>query len=241
MSGRGPATIADGVIRAFTLSLAQLGDPRIRRVLAKSVLLTLVLFAAAAALAGWLLTGTNPCGWGPLGWECTIGGGGGVAVALIFAVAGLWFLFPAVAIGVLGLFSDEVVEAVEDRHYPDAAAARRPTTTEGLALGLRSAGRILLWNLIALPFYVLLRVTGVGPFLLFFAINAVALGRDLGEMVAFRRLRGDALHRWLAATRVRRAALGLVVTFLFLVPFANLLAPVIGAAMAAHLFRGERR
>ena len=230
------------MIRAFTLALGQLRDPRIVRVLAKSVLLSLLLFALAATLVGWLLTGTNPCGWGPLDGQCTVGGGAGAAVALLLALAGMWFLFPAVAIGVMGLFADEVVDAVEERHYPAAAAAaRRPGTAEGIGLGLRSAGRLILWNLLAIPGYVLLLVTGIGPFLLFFAINAIALGRDLGEMVELRRHRGEVLKRRLAATRVRRAALGLVVTFLFMIPFANLLAPVIGAAMATHLFRGEGR
>jgi uncharacterized protein involved in cysteine biosynthesis len=230
------------MLKALPLVFAQLGDPRIRMVLAKSVLLTLALFLGAAALAGWLLSGANPCGWGPLGGECTLAGGSGLLVAALFAVAGLWFLFPAVAIGVLGFFADEVVEAVEARHYPAAAAAaaaRRPTTAEGLSLGARSAGRIVLWNLIAIPFYVILLVTGIGPFLLFFAINAVALGRDLGEMVAVRRHRGEALKRWLAATRGRRALLGLLVTWLFMIPFVNLLAPVIGAALATHLFQGD--
>jgi uncharacterized protein involved in cysteine biosynthesis len=229
------------MLRALSLSFGQIADPRVRSVLVKSVLLTLLIFAAVAALAGWLLTGSNPCGIGPLDYDCTIGGGSGAAIALLLGAASLWFLFPAVAIGVMGVFSDEVVEAVEARHYPAAAAAaRRPTTAEGVSLGLRSAGRILLWNALAIPFYILLLVTGFGPFLLFFAINAVALGRDLGEMVAVRRHRGAALEAWLAATRGRRALLGLLVTFLFMIPFANLLAPVIGAAMATHLFQEGR-
>lgn len=228
------------MLRAFTLSLAQLGDPRIRRLLIKSVLITLLVFAAAAAFAGWLLTGTNPCGWGPLDSQCALGSGAGLAVSFAFAVLGLWLLFPAVAIGILGFFADEVVEAVEARHYPDAAArARRPTTAESISIGARSAGRLLLWNVGAIPFYLLLLVTGIGPFLLFFAINAVAMGRDLGEMVAMRRHRGEALKRRLAATRGRRALLGLFVTWLFMIPFANLLAPVLGAAMATHLFQGR--
>jgi len=226
---------------ALGLSLAQLGDPRILKVLAKSILLTLLIFAGGAALLGWLMTGTNPCGWGPLWGECTVGESGGLAVSLLFAVLGLWFLFPAVAMGVMGIFSDDVVEAVEDRHYPEAAkTARAPTFAEGAAMGLRSFARIVLWNLLALPGYILLMVTGIGPFLLFFAVNAFALGRDLGEMVGFRHHRGDDLRRWLAATRGRRALLGLFVTFLFMIPFANLLAPVIGAAMATHLLQGRR-
>jgi CysZ protein len=228
------------MVRAFPLALAQLGDPRVRRVLVKAVLVTIILFAAAAAGIGWLLVGTNPCGWGPLSWECTIGGGGGVAAALLFAVLGMWLLFPAVAMGVLGFFSDEVVGAVEARHYPDAAARARPATgLESLAMGAQSAGRLLFWNVLAIPGYLLLLVTGLGPFLLFFAVNALALGRDLGEMVAVRHHRGPALKAWLAATRGRRALLGLFVTWLFMIPFANLLAPAIGAAMATHLFHAE--
>ena len=230
------------MLTAFSRALGQLGDPAILRVLFKSLALTLVLFAAAAALAGWLLTGTNPCGFGPLDYECTIGGGTGTAVAILLGLASLWFLFSAVAIGVLGIFADEVVEAVEARHYPAAAeSGRSPSFAKGLAVGLRSAGRILLWNLIASPFYLLLLVTGVGPFLLFFAVNALALGRDLSEMVAMRHLKGDALKRWLAASRGRRALLGLGATLLFMVPFANLLAPVLGAAIATHLFHREGR
>jgi uncharacterized protein involved in cysteine biosynthesis len=222
------------------LAVAQLADPRIRRVLAKSLLLTLLLFAAAAALVGWLVTGTNPCGLGPLDYECTIGGGTGTVAAILLGLASMWFLFPAMAIGVLGIFADEVVEAVEARHYPAAAASgRSPSFAKGLAVGLRSAGRIVLWNLLAAPFYLLLLVTGVGPFLLFFAVNALALGRDLSEMVAMRHLKGDALKRWLAASRGRRALLGLGATLLFMVPFANLLAPVLGAAIATHLFHRE--
>lgn len=225
---------------ALPLALAQLGDPRIRRVLAKSVLLTLALFAAAAALGGWLLVGSNPCGIGPLDYECTVGSETGTAVAVILGLLGLWFLFPVIAVGVLGIFSDEVVEAVEARHYPAAAASgRNPSPARSVALGLRSAGRLLLWNLLALPFYLLLLVTGIGPFILFFLINAVALGRDLGEMVAVRHLDGDALRRWLAHSRGRRILLGLGAALLFGIPFVNLFAPVLSAAMATHLYHSE--
>ena len=228
------------MLSAFFKAVGDLREPRVRRLLAKSLLLTLLLFAAAAALVGWLLAGSNPCGLGPLDYDCTLGSGGGTLAAMLLGVLGLWLLFPAMAIAVLGWFSDEVVEAVEERHYPASAAqARRPSRARSAAIGLRSGLRLLLWNLAALPFYLVLLVTGIGPFILFFAVNSIALGRDLGEMVAIRRLEGEALTRWLAATRLRRAALGFAVTWLFMIPFANLLAPVIGAAMATHLFRQE--
>jgi CysZ protein len=227
---------------ALPLALSQLGDPRVRRVLVKSLLLTLAIALALAVLAGWLLTGTNPCGLGPLNYDCSIGLGAGTLAAILMTLLGLWLLFPAIAIGVMGIFSDEVVEAVEARHYPAAAASGRSLPIgRSIALGLRSAGRILLWNILALPFYILLLVTGIGPFILFLAVNALALGRDLGEMVAVRHLKPEELERWLQRTRFQRALLGTVATGLFMIPLANLLAPVLSAAMAAHLFHKERK
>jgi CysZ protein len=228
------------MLSAFARALGQIGDPAFLKVLAKSLLLTLILFACAAAGVAWLLSGLDPCAFGPLDGSCPLGAAGGTLASVALGLLSLWFLFPAIAIGVIGLFSDEIVEAVEARHYPDARGRPVPFR-RGLSLSLRSAGRILLWNLIALPFYILLLITGIGPLILFSAVNAVALGRDLGEMVAARHHDGPALAAWLRATRVERALLGLAATWLFLIPFANLLAPLIGAAAATHLFHKGKR
>jgi len=90
--------------------------------------------------------------------------------------------------------------------------------------------------LLALPFYILLLATGVGPFILFVIVNGIAFGRDLGDMAAARH--GDRASRrsWLKATRGEQHFIGLLVSALLLVPFANLLAPVLGTAAAIHLF-----
>jgi uncharacterized protein involved in cysteine biosynthesis len=225
---------------AFARAFGDLADPAVRRVLAKSLALTLIIFVALAALLGWLLTGTNPCGLGPLSYECRIEAGSGALVSLLLGFVGLWFLFPAVAIGVIGIFADEVVEAVEARHYPHAAGRTVPFS-RALGMSLRSFARLLLWNLAAAPFYLILMITAVGPLLLFSLVNALALGRDLGEMVAARHHDGDGMKRWLAATRGSRAMLGLGTAWLFLIPFANLLAPLLGAAAATHMYhRGKK-
>ena len=83
-------------------------------------------------------------------------------------------------------------------------------------------------------------MTGVGTALLFFAVNAWLLGRDLGDMVASRHLAPAAMRTWRTATGGRRFLLGLAGTGLFVVPGVNILAAVIGAAMATHLFHGGR-
>jgi len=174
-------------------------------------------------VADWLGAGAETASWI-----------GGVLAFVLLA----WFAFPAIAIAVIGLFADEVVEAVERRHYPErAATARSPGIARSARMALASAGRVIGYNLLAAPFYLLLLFTAVGPFILFVLVNAVALGRDLGEMVAVRHRPAEAMPAWLAATRGNRAATGLVATGLFMIPIVNLLAPVLGAAVATHMYR----
>lgn len=63
-------------------------------------------------------------------------GGLAVAFALFVSVLALWLLFRAVVIAVVGIFADEVVAAVEARHYPAALATARPVSfARGLAMG----------------------------------------------------------------------------------------------------------
>ena len=224
-----------GVIRAFFLSIGQLGDAAILRVLAASFAITLAVFGLLGVGLWFVVQGLSD------DWMGFHDGALSGLVAIVAAVLAGWLLFVVVAIGVLQLFADRVIAAVEARHYPAALATARPVGQGRAALmGLRSAARALVANLLALPAYLLLLVTGVGPAIAFFLVNGWVLGRDLGAMVAARHLRGAAMRDWRKANRGRWFALGLVEAGLFVVPVVNLLAPVIGAAMATHLFHEGR-
>lgn len=228
------------MIQAFALSVQQLLDRRIAAVFLKSILLTLVLFAIAGfglwqgmhalegVAAGWLGTGQT-------GWIAD-------ALAVLVFVLAWWLLFRAIAVAVIGIFGDDVVAAVESRHYPHAhAEARAVPLGRSIAMGLGSIGRLVMVNLLLSPLYLLLLVTGVGTAVAFFLVNAWLLGRDLGDMVAARHLPAADLPAWRSRSRVRRFALGAAGTAMFLVPLLNLVAPVLGAAMATHLFHRGRR
>lgn len=224
------------MFRALALSIGQLGDPVIRRVLARSLALTLAIFAGLG-LGVWWGTRAALAAWAG-------GHSGGIAsvVALLIVVLALWLLFRAVAILVIGIFADDVVEAVEAKHYPAALSSARPVALHrAAAMGLRSALRFVVANLVLLPIYIVLLVTGVGTAVLFFAVNAWLLGRDLGEMVAARHMDAAAMRGWRKATGGQRFLLGLAGTALFVVPILNILAPILGAAMATHLFHGGRK
>ena len=193
-------------------------------VLAKTVVISLVCFAAIATGTFWLVHH-----WlGPhavLGW---IAGALGGVLALISA---LWLFLPlAVVIG--SLFMEPVCAAVERRWYPAlppaAGGGLLSALWEGVIIGLR----VLLLSLVSLA--ISLALPGVGH-VLGWAITAWALGRGLFTAVAMRRMdRRQAL----AAYRARRWDVliqGAALTAAGTLPLANLLLPVLGTAAMVHV------
>ena len=213
-------------IHALMLALQDLPRRPVLAVLGQSLALTLLIFIAAGTAifvgARWALHHRQ---W--LGEVETDMAG----VLILLALIGVsWLLFRAVAIAVVGLFADAIVADVEGRRYPAAAARAVPVRfTKSLRLGLVSVTRLIAVNLVALPFYIPLLFTAVGAPLLAFAINAALLGRDLEAMVLARHPGQPRL------TRGACGSLGALSAAAFLVPVVNLLAPIVGAAMAVHL------
>src|SRR3546814_1027408 len=186
-----PARIPDAMTRALhalSLALGDLASRRVLRVLAQSLALTLLLFL----IAGGALVFAGR--WALDHWDWLDGTGLDLASALLVVVliAGSWLLFRAVAIAVVGLFADAIVADVEARHYP-AAAARAVNVgwRASIALALASLGRLILGNLVALPFYILLPVTGIGTLLLALRGTALLLGRALNAAAS------SVVDRWL--------------------------------------------
>ncbi|PHR16547.1 MAG: hypothetical protein COA41_14480 [Sphingopyxis sp.] len=224
------------MIQAFTRSLAQLTDRSILVILLKVVLLTILLFLLFGVAAYFGLVSL----FAQLGWEG--GGFAAAAAAAIIAILTGLLLFRIVAIFVLNIFSDDIVDAVERRYYPDwAEAAKPPGYTLGIKMGLASTGRALGYNILAAPLYAVLLVTGIGVPIAFFAVNGLLLGRDLQDMVAARHVRDyqNLKAEW-NLPKVPRFILGLIAALLLAIPFVNFLAPVLAAAMATHLVHGRR-
>lgn len=229
------------MIQALFLSLGQLLDRRVAMVFVKSLFLTIALMIAISAgiwfgmqwVFDWIADRIGHYGWTT--------DAASISTILLILVAHL-LLFRAVAIAVMDIFADDVVEAVEAKHYPDAhATARAVPFGQGLTMGLGSAFRAVTINVLFSPIYLILLITGVGTPVAFFIVNTWLLGRDLGDMVAAWHMRSRDLPGWRSKTGFRRLRLGAVGTALFLIPGISLLAPVLGAAMATHMFHQGRR
>ena len=75
--------------------------------------------------------------------------------------------------------------------------------------------------------------TAIGPAVVFLAVNAVLLGRELTDMAWLRHCCGD--ERGNPVPRSERVLLGGAIAGMMLVPVLNLVAPLVGAAAGTHL------
>lgn len=207
-------------------AVEQLDDPRLRRVLWQSLLLSLAAFAAVILGVVTLLHHELARqGW--LGWVA--GGLGG----LLAAVAALW-LFVPLAVVIAGQFMEPVCRAVEQRWYPalppPAGASIAAQSVEALKIGLR----VLLLNLLSLALALL--IPGIGA-AAGFAISAWALGRGMFAAVALRRMNRRDAARAYAAHRLTILAQGAALALLGTIPILNLLLPVLGTAAMVHVLQ----
>ena len=224
--------------KAISRTFRQVGDPSFRRVILlglglSSLVFALILIGLIALLpfipesgTGWLDTGIS--------WLA------GLGVPLLFLLV-LWLLFPAVMSMIISFFLDDIIDAVEHRHYPDHAGWRKSPILETLWLALRLSFLIIIVNILALPLYLALLFTGFGTPVLYYLINGYLLGREYYEMAAIRHgTRRDA--EWMRKGQRDKAFIGgLTIAVLFSIPVLNLIAPVLGIAIMVHLFHARQK
>ncbi|KAA5605490.1 hypothetical protein F1188_11385 [Roseospira marina] len=218
------------MIRALIKAIEQLGDPRVRQPLWISLGLTLACYIALV-LGLWFGLGSITVVDSP--WLDTVidvvGGGAAVVVALIF--------FPAVVTVFVSLFLERIADAVERRHYPNLPPAREVPLLEGLGGALSFAAVSVLLNIVALPFYIFLSV--LSP-VIYVVLNGYLLGREYHELVAARRLDRHSLTAERRTHRTQIFVAGAVIAGLMLVPFLNLLVPVLATAFMVHVVQTLR-
>lgn len=217
---------------AISRTLSQLTDPVFLKVLAGGVVLAVLsLFAAAwgaGALADSYLHSDRA-------WLDVL-----LQIAAGLAVLWLGFLsFAPLSAVFIGVFIDPVVDAVESRWYPDRKSRPLGYFT-ALWLGTRLGLLVIVANILALPVFILALVIPGLPFLLFWLLNAYLLSWGLYDLVAPRHFAPDEMKRHRRAIRGPLMLTGIMVAFLFSIPFVNLAAPILGAAMMVHIFHATR-
>jgi uncharacterized protein involved in cysteine biosynthesis len=152
------------------------------------------------------------------------------------------FLMVPVATAFIGIFLDQIADAVEERHYPALPPARPIGLAEGILDGVKMLGVVIGVNLVALVAYLIF--APIAP-LLFWGINGILLGREYAQLVALRRSDAAGAARFRKRHRGQIFAAGVLMAVPLTIPVVNLLVPILGAATFTHLYhrlsRGDRR
>jgi uncharacterized protein involved in cysteine biosynthesis len=208
---------------AVSKTLGQLNDPAIRRVIGKTLGLAILGYIVFVVLIYLLI------GWlsGLSGWLEGLAQFGGVLAAMFIA----WFIFPSAAAAIAGIFADEVIDAVEAKHYPGLPPAHPVPVLSAVLDGLKLAAISLAVNVLALPLLVIPPV-----YILFtWVVNGWLLGREYFEMVAFRRMDRATAHELRGRHNRTFTIAGVMIAVCLTIPFVNLVAPVLGAAFMVHV------
>ncbi|HVO00562.1 MAG TPA: EI24 domain-containing protein [Candidatus Cybelea sp.] len=211
---------------AISKAIAQMGDPRIQRLIGLSIAITIAVFIAVALLAWFLIQWLS----GLHGWWAEATQIGGVVATLFIA----WFTFPALAAAISALFSERVIAAVEAEYYPGRPAPYSISVWASILDGLKLALISLVANLFALVFL----IPPLTPlyFVIAYGVNGFLLGREYYDMAAYRRLQRADVHRVYTAHRGRFTLGGVLIAFLSTIPVVNLIAPILATAFMVHLF-----
>lgn len=221
------------ILGAFTRGIGDLTEPAMRGVVLRTLAITLGAYVVAIALALQLPRLIPDTGYEWLNTTATILSGLGA----VFLLA---VLFPVVISAVVGLFLDDVAEAVERRHYPADPPGVALGVVPAILMGARFAGLVLLVNLIALPFYLLLLFLPPFGLVLFYLVNGYLIGREYFDLVATRHLPADRAKALRSAYGFKVVLAGAAGAFLFTLPLAALLAPLVTTAAFVHLYKRTR-
>ncbi|MDA9690078.1 EI24 domain-containing protein [Betaproteobacteria bacterium] len=218
------------MINLFLISFSQLPDPAFRRVIIKAILLSVFVFVFLAIIVWFVLSETNFFTfWLFETFADMLGGFTAIVIA--------WLLFPTLASFFITLFLEDIVEAVENRHYPGVILEKLNNPSATFIISLRFTTIALLLNILAIPFYFFtIWFPPMGIFV-FYCLNGYLLGREYFELVALRHIKMEDIPSIRQSNRWRLFLFGSVTTFLFTIPIINFLAPILGVTGMTHFFR----
>ncbi len=196
-------------------------------VVVKSLVFTLVLFAALFAATLYGVHHLPELGWP---WLNTVIDW----VAPIAVLIGFVFLGAPVAAVFASLFLDDIAEAVETRYYPADPKASGAPFFASLWAGLRLSGWVILTTLVLLPLDIFL--PGAGE-VLTLLVNGWLLGREFFELAALRHMTVSSAQALRRRHRFGVWSGGILIAVPAMVPLLNFFVPLFAAAFMVHLFK----
>ncbi len=222
------------IFSAFFAALAQMSDPRFRKVLLIGIGLTLALLIGFSTVFVWLINGligddaSLPL-IGEVTWLDTLASwGAGIMLAVLST-----FLMIPVASAITSMFLDTVAQAVEDKHYPQLGQARPVPILDALWDTVSFLGVLIGANILALVLYIIF--APAAPFI-FWGLNGFLLGREYFTLAAIRRVGRREAKTLRSRHFLTIWGAGFLMAIPLSVPLLNLIIPILGAATFTQLF-----
>jgi CysZ protein len=227
------------MFEAAVNALTQMASPPFRRVLLKSVALSLVMILligiglhrvfvfVATSGAAWAESGTGAqTPWQILVWVLSV-------AATLAIITGGVFLMPAVTAFVGSFFVDEIAAEVERVHYPADPPGNALPLSRALFEGVQTALLAIAVYLCALPF---LLMVGLG-FVILFLASAYLLGREYFLLAAMRFRPPEEAKALRRAERGAVFLAGLLIAIFVSIPLINLSTPLFATALMVHVHK----
>jgi CysZ protein len=222
---------------ALRRAAGQLGDMKILGVLMLSLALMLLVTAPFGLVFvgfAWVIELITPASL-TLPWLGQVSFLGVLTKGLVSSTSWVFwtYIMAPVAAGIIGLFLERIIGAVEARHYPYLPTIQPMSMARSIAYALRFFALMILVSLAALiaSFF-------SGPLapVVFVLANGFLIAREYFEAVALRRMDESAARALEARHRIPLMSLGILLALALAVPFVNLLIPIVGVAAFTHLF-----
>ncbi len=230
------------IARALTLALRQLGDGRLLRIVLLAFIIAAVttgpILLALSALIG-LLNLILPDSI-TLPWIGHIDVTSGFTDGLLGRTAWLFwtYIMSPLTVAIIGALLDPIVEAVEARHYPDLPSARNRGLGDTVLYAVRFFFLMIGISLIA---WTVAGLTAIPATAVFVLASGYLIAREYLETVAARRVSMTQAKRIMHVNLPVPWLTGCLVALALNIPFANLVAPVIGVAAFTHQFHSFQR
>ena len=225
------------IAAAFIKAVQQIGDPRVRKVVILGFLLAAGLLFLLAGGASYFVSDVSIVD--TTNWPTWLAWVDGALKTVVFLIGiGVYLvLFPAIMTLFIGVFLEDVADAVEDRHYPNDPQGQAVPVATSLASSMRFLGVTILLNLASLPLHVIFLFFPLLNLFLFYGLNGYLLSREYFELVTLRHLKPPAIRAMRRVHRGTLLATGVVIVFLMTIPLVNLLAPVVATAAMVHVYK----
>ncbi len=218
-------------------ALRQLPSAGFLKVLLGALAVTLLLtgpFLAVFALLAWLIELVTPASLS-LPWLGEVSFLGVFTQGLVSKTSWIFwtYIMAPVAIAVMGLFLETVVDAVEARHYPALPTVRHRSLAEMVGYAVRF---FLMMLAVSLAAFIASLFAGFLAPVVFVAANGYLIGREYYETVALRRVSEAEARRLTRQNLPVLWALGALLALGMNLPWLNLVVPLIGVAAYTHMY-----